>query len=62
MLKSSVWPTTDYSVRGASIGLYGIAGFYAGRQSKQGLLFGYGETPVKAIDASLTTLRALLEK
>ncbi|WP_130618816.1 PLP-dependent aminotransferase family protein [Dyella amyloliquefaciens] len=48
--------------RGASIGLYGIAGFYAGRQAKQGLLFGYGDMPEKAIDTSLAMLRALLEK
>lgn len=48
--------------RAASIGLYGIAGFYAGRHAKQGLLFGYGDMPVKAIDASLATLRVLLEK
>jgi GntR family transcriptional regulator/MocR family aminotransferase len=48
--------------RAASIGLYGIAGFYAGRHARQGLLFGYGDMPAKAIGTSLSTLRALLAK
>ncbi|WP_201314068.1 PLP-dependent aminotransferase family protein [Dyella sp. EPa41] len=48
--------------RGASIGLYGIAGFYAGRRARQGLLFGYGDMPVEDIGSSLSALRALLGK
>ena len=48
--------------RRASIGLYGIAGFYAGRRVRQGLLFGYSDMPVEAIETSLSALRALLEK
>ncbi|RAO76064.1 PLP-dependent aminotransferase family protein [Dyella jiangningensis] len=48
--------------RRASIGLYGIAAFYAGRRARQGLLFGYGDMTVDAIDASLSALRSLLAK
>jgi GntR family transcriptional regulator/MocR family aminotransferase len=46
--------------RAASIALYGISGFYAGRRSQQGLLFGYGDTPVQDIHASMEQLAALL--
>lgn len=48
--------------REASIGLYGISGFYAGRRPRQGLLFGYGDISVDAIRASMTTLASLLAK
>lgn len=46
--------------RPEGIGLYGVAGFYAGRSARQGLLFGYGDMPVGDIDASMTRLRSLL--
>lgn len=48
--------------RKASIGLYGISGFYAGRRARQGLLWGYGDVTVGAIHASMTKLTALLAK
>ncbi|MHA6203671.1 MocR-like pyridoxine biosynthesis transcription factor PdxR [Dyella soli] len=47
--------------RGASIGLYGLGGFYAGRRRRQGLLFGYGDISVDAIHASMSRLKSLLE-
>ncbi|HET6553142.1 MAG TPA: PLP-dependent aminotransferase family protein [Dyella sp.] len=47
--------------RPAGIGLYGIAGFHAGRRVRQGLLFGYGDMPVGDIDASMDRLKTLLE-
>ncbi|AIF47971.1 PLP-dependent aminotransferase family protein [Dyella japonica] len=46
--------------RAASIALYGISGFHAGRRQRQGLLFGYGDTPVDDIHASMERLAALL--
>jgi GntR family transcriptional regulator/MocR family aminotransferase len=42
--------------RAASIALYGISGFYAGRRTRQGLLFGYGDMPVEDIHASMQQL------
>jgi GntR family transcriptional regulator/MocR family aminotransferase len=48
--------------RKASIGLYGISGFYAGRRARQGLLWGYGDVTVDGIHASMDTLTALLAK
>lgn len=46
--------------RAASIALYGIRGFYAGRHARQGLLFGYGDMPVEDIHASMERLASLL--
>jgi GntR family transcriptional regulator/MocR family aminotransferase len=46
--------------RESSIALYGISRFYAGRRSRQGLLFGYGDMTVEDIRASMTGLASLL--
>ncbi|MGO4502842.1 MULTISPECIES: MocR-like pyridoxine biosynthesis transcription factor PdxR [unclassified Dyella] len=46
--------------RTASIALYGISRFHAGRRAQQGLQFGYGDTPVQDIHASMQQLAALL--
>ena len=48
--------------RQASIGLYGISGFFAGRRSRQGLLFGYGDMSVPDIHASMEQLAAVLRR
>ncbi|QNK01091.1 PLP-dependent aminotransferase family protein [Dyella telluris] len=48
------------TARKASIALYGIRGFHAGRRVRPGLLFGYGDTPVDDIHASMERLAALL--
>lgn len=45
--------------RSASIALYGIGGFHARRPGRQGLLFGYGDTSVADIHASMEQLAAL---
>ena len=45
--------------RHASLGLYGIAGFYAGRRKKQGLLFGYGDISADAIRVSMGRLKSI---
>lgn len=46
--------------RTVSIGLYGMARFYAGRRARQGLMFGYGDISVDAIHASMSRLKRLL--
>jgi GntR family transcriptional regulator/MocR family aminotransferase len=50
------------AARKKQIGLYGIAGFHAGRRRGQGLLFGYGDIRLDALHASMTTLKTLLAK
>lgn len=46
----------------AGIGLHGISPMYAGRPPEPGLLFGYGQIEVEAIDAGLGRLAALLAR
>ena len=46
--------------RAASLALYGIRRFYAGRHPRQGLQFGYGDTPVHDIHTSMQLLASLL--
>jgi GntR family transcriptional regulator / MocR family aminotransferase len=48
------------AARGVSVGLYGIRAYYAGEPAQQGVLFGYGATPVDAIERGATRLAALM--
>lgn len=47
------------AARAHSIALYGISAFHAGRKVRQGLLFGYGDMPVKDIHESMSRLVSL---
>jgi GntR family transcriptional regulator / MocR family aminotransferase len=46
----------------ASIGLYGIAAFYASRPARHGLLFGYGGMSAEEIDAALRRLAEVMRR
>jgi GntR family transcriptional regulator / MocR family aminotransferase len=48
------------AAREASIGLYGIADFYADKPGEQGVLLGYGGTSVEAIERGTARLAALM--
>jgi GntR family transcriptional regulator / MocR family aminotransferase len=48
------------AARDASVGLYGIDAFYAGRAAERGVLMGYGGTKVESMQWGLTRLAALM--
>jgi GntR family transcriptional regulator / MocR family aminotransferase len=48
------------AARAASIGLYGIADFYAKKPGEQGMLFGYGGTDAGTIERGMARLAALM--
>jgi len=48
------------AAREASVGLYGIRAFYAGKPLTQGMLFGYGGTSGEAIERGMNRLAALM--